>query len=385
MASTAGFAVRSVPPPGHRPGPSERRSTRLVRWLAALGFGTAALALTLLLRAYLSGTVFVFFFFAITLTAWYSGLWPALVLSMLALIATDVLLIGPPGQLTLDGRALVPLTALGATAVLISWVTDSLGRARAQLERTNAELAEVAARAEEANRAKSEFLTVMSHELRTPLNAILGYVDLLGVEAGGPLTAAQKTQLSRIRSSSYRLLDLIQDILSLSRIETGQESLELVEVDVGHIVHDAVIHAAQQSLSSAVEQSVELPIERLLMFTDAAKLQQILTDLLGNARKFTDAGRIELRVARAGDDVIFRVTDTGPGIAPEHLELIFEPFRQIDQSMTRPKDGAGIGLPVSRRLAHMLGGELSIDSVVGQGSTFTLRLPVSAAAANGGA
>ena len=89
MASTAGFAVRSVPPPGHRPGPSERRSTRLVRWLAALGFGTAALALTLLLRAYLSGTVFVFFFFAITLTAWYSGLWPALVLSMLALIATE--------------------------------------------------------------------------------------------------------------------------------------------------------------------------------------------------------------------------------------------------------------------------------------------------------
>ena len=405
MASTidsaSRFAGGSQPRSGHR---AARPPSGARRWLAAAGLGLGAFALSVLLREYIGGTLFVFFFAAIALTAWYSGLRASLAVTALGLVTVDYFLLTPPGQLSFGRDVLVMLIALAATATFISWLTDSLFQARAaaaghaellaeqaveleaqmeaaqrlaaQLERANTELSLTAERAQAASRAKTEFLAVMSHELRTPLNAIVGYADLMQTEVSGPLSEAQRTQLQRIRSSAFHLLDLIQDVLSFTRIEGGREKLQLREVDLGRLVRETAAYVTRQSGDKPLAQKIELPAEPLTLVTDEEKLRHILVNLLGNACKFTEYGSVGIHVERQGDDAVFLITDTGPGIAAENQELIFEPFRQVDQSLTRRKDGAGLGLPVSRRLAHLLGGDLQLRSVVGQGTTFTLRVPV---------
>jgi signal transduction histidine kinase len=376
------------------------------RWLAAVIFVAGALGLSLLLRPFIEQTIFVFFFFAITLTAWYSGLVPGLAVTILALLSTNYFLVEPYGAFRINETTLIMFVTLGGTAAFISWLTDTLTKTREmladqadaleeqarelelqmqesqmlteELAIANTELEESVTRAQAASRAKTDFLAVMSHELRTPLNAIVGYSDLLQTGVSGPLTETQKTHLSRIRSSSFHLLDIIQDVLSFSRIEAGREELRIGDVNVQQLVREVNSYVEQQSVTKGVVQRLVLPADPIVMITDPAKVKQILLNLLNNASKFTDSGSIVLEVRRDHDDVIFKVVDTGPGIAREHLELIFEPFTQVDQSMTRQKGGAGLGLPVSRRLAHLLGGELLVESVPGDGSTFTLRLPVHA-------
>ena len=385
---------------------TRRHRSPVQRWIGALLFVAIALAFSLLLRDYISRTVFVFFFAAITLSAWYSGLGAGLFATVLSLLLANYFLVEPTGTLTFSTDIVVMTLALGSTAAFISWLTNSLEENKAalamhaeqleeqareleaqmeesqmlteELEATNVEMEEAAVRAEAASRAKTDFLAVMSHELRTPLNAIVGYSDLLQTGVSGPLTDTQRTQLSRIRSSSFHLLDLIQDVLSFSRIEAGREELRIADVEVQQLARDAHSYIEQQCKEKGLQQEVTVPEERIVMITDPAKVRQILLNLLNNACKFADSGKVDLVVAREGEDVLFMVKDTGPGVAREHLEMIFEPFTQVDQSTTRQKGGAGLGLPVSRRLAHLLGGELLVESEIGKGSTFTLRLPIRA-------
>jgi signal transduction histidine kinase len=277
-----------------------------------------------------------------------------------------------------EGRSVLVLARPIRRHALISVMTASLRNRERQyrLRDLIVELRDARRTAEEANRAKTEFLGVMSHELRTPLNAIIGFGDLLHSGVSGPLAEAQQVHVERIRKSATHLRGLIEDLLAFSRLEVGREEVHLVRADATELAREAMELVEGQAAEKGLALRVSLPDGSLEIETDPRKLRQILLNLLGNAIKFTDDGSIELAVAASGAAwVLFQVHDTGSGIAPQDYARIFEPFEQVDASLTRRGEGAGLGLGVSRKLAHVLGGELSVESRLGRGSTFTLRLP----------
>jgi PAS domain S-box-containing protein len=256
--------------------------------------------------------------------------------------------------------------------------TDELQRQAAALEARNRETAEAQRRADDANRVKSQFLASMSHELRTPLNAIGGYADLLTMGLSGPVTPEQVEQLGRIKRSQQYLLGIINDILNFSRLEAGQLTYDIAPVLVRPIL-DAVM---QMVLPQLVAKNLHLqPVEcpgDLVAWADRAKVEQILVNLVSNAMKFTSAGGSVGMTSElgAGDRVAIRVRDTGSGISAEHQRVIFEPFVQVGRSLTSASQGTGLGLAISRDLAIAMGGDLTVESTVGMGSTFTLTLPL---------
>jgi PAS domain S-box-containing protein len=232
------------------------------------------------------------------------------------------------------------------------------------------------AEAEEANRAKFEFLTTMSHELRTPLNAIAGYVDLLELEIRGPITAEQRSDLARIRRSQTHLLGLINDVLNFARIETGHVNFTLQDLPADEVLAEVEPLIAPQVAARGVTYEHRCPAPVPVLHADPEKLRQILLNLLSNAVKFTPAGgRITLVCDEDAGVVRFRVEDTGIGIPADKLSSIFEPFVQVNAGYTRTSEGTGLGLSISRDLARAMGGELTAESVEGEGSVFTLILP----------
>ncbi|HEX7091687.1 MAG TPA: ATP-binding protein [Longimicrobiales bacterium] len=251
-------------------------------------------------------------------------------------------------------------------------LTESLEQRVA--ERT-AELEAARVRAERANRAKSEFLAVISHELRTPLNAVIGYVDLLEAGVGGPLTEAQQARLGRIRASALQLLDLIEQILTFVQAEAGREEVRLETVDLDSLAQDAAAPLRPVAEERGLAFEVRPPRSPVRVRTDPAKVRQILRNLLSNALKFTEEGGIVVEAEREDDWMRFRVQDTGIGIEPEDLKRVFEPFWQAEASTTRRHGGAGLGLSVARRLARLLGGDITVESEPGTGTTFIVRLP----------
>jgi signal transduction histidine kinase len=257
---------------------------------------------------------------------------------------------------------------------------ETAGELRSLASQLRAQAAELERRsdeAERANRAKSEFLAAMSHELRTPLNAIGGYAQLMDLGLSGPVTEEQREQLRRIQRSQQHLLGIINDLLSYSRIEGGHVRLDIGPVRVSEIV-DAVIPMIMPQAAAR-----QLQLERgtcpptAIAKGDRMKIEQILLNLMSNAVKFTPAGgRVAVACGTGGDDrVWFSVLDTGIGIPASQREAIFAPFVQVGRSLANPKEGAGLGLSISRELARAMGGELLVESQEGVGSVFTLTLP----------
>ena len=248
----------------------------------------------------------------------------------------------------------------------------------AQVAAVTLENARLREQAQQASRAKSDFLATMSHELRTPLNALLGYLDLLDLEIAGQLSRAQRDQVARSRTAALHLLQTIEEILTFSRIETGGEQPRYAPVDLGLLVREAAALLEPLAREKGLAYQVEVPPAPLVLRTDAAKLRQVLLNLLSNAVKFTDRGEVRLRLQASPADAgaCLQVCDTGIGIAPEALPRIFEPFWQVEQSTARRVGGTGLGLSVVRRLVTLLGGEIRVQSEPGRGSCFEVELRV---------
>jgi PAS domain S-box-containing protein len=272
--------------------------------------------------------------------------------------------------------------------VVITALHDDTGRlvgfakvTRDLTERREAQLKAVEdarrlALSEEANRTKSSFLAAMSHELRTPLNAIGGYADLLLAGVGGELTAQQRQYVDRLHAGQRHLLGVINDILNFSRIEAGQLEYDIERIRLQDSI-DAVLPLIEpQARARRIELTNRSSTDATVL-GDGPKVEQILINLLSNAVKFTDqGGTISLRSGVDGDQGWVAVRDTGVGIPAEKLGAIFQPFVQVGRSLSSQHEGTGLGLAISSDLAHGMGGELSVESTVGVGSEFTLKLPL---------
>jgi signal transduction histidine kinase len=268
---------------------------------------------------------------------------------------------------------------------------DELRARQNEVERLNAELAETnrgvlalyaelddrALQLARASELKSNFLSSISHELRTPLNAIHNLTRLLLDRLDGPLTEEQERQVSLVRSAAATLTDMVNDLLDLARIEAGKTVLRLADFTVTDLLGAVRGMLRPLVISDAVVLAVDPPAGEWRMYSDEGKVSQVLRNLVSNAVKFTVEG--EIRVAASldtdGDCVVFTVSDTGIGIAANDVDRIFEEYAQVDNYLQRQSTGTGLGLPLSRKLAHLLGGSLTAASVPGRGSVFTLTLP----------
>ncbi|HTT96885.1 MAG TPA: MHYT domain-containing protein [Rhizomicrobium sp.] len=255
----------------------------------------------------------------------------------------------------------------------------ALEATKAELEKSLRERAIALTKADAASKSKSAFLAAMSHELRTPLNAIIGFSEMMSLQAFGPLGSPQYQNYSRdIHESGKHLLALISDILDISRLEAGKADLHEESVHVGQLVRDSIRMVEHQAKQNGIALKSDVPMDTPRVLADERRLKQVMLNLLSNAVKFTqEGGAVTLRVATTGEGMFLSVEDSGIGIAPEDLARAFESFSQIDSTIARHKEGAGLGLPLSRQLMEAHGGTLTLESVVSIGTIATAMLPAS--------
>jgi signal transduction histidine kinase len=280
------------------------------------------------------------------------------------------------GGLTPERSGLLQIVAdqMAATTEKAALI-QQLRRTNAALTDSNAELEKQYLAALEARRMKDEFLANISHELRTPLTAVLGYADLMQEGLSGPLTGEQSSTIEQMTSASQRLLELIDDLLELTTLKGGEARLTVESFDAREAMKDALA-AAREPAAGVVVKLKMSEGDAIWIRSDRRKVAKILTSLLNNAFKFTTEGDVLAALESRNNSVRFSVRDTGIGIDPAAHEVVFEEFRQADGSATRRFGGSGLGLALSRQLARLLGGDITLESAPSSGSQFTLSLPV---------
>ena len=274
-----------------------------------------------------------------------------------------------------EGGSLLRVVAdqMAATAEKARLI-DDLRRTNAALQTTNYELEKQYSALVEARRLQDEFLSNVSHELRTPLTAVLGYLSLMEEGLAGPVTAEQQQTLDQVKGASEKLLGLIGDLLDLTSLKRSELPIRLSEFDPREVVREAVAttQGRRDTVALALNETGALP----KMLSDRGKLTRLVATLLSNAYKFTEAGEVRIDVDVRGDRVRYRVTDTGIGISEVAQRFVFDEFRQEDGSPTRRFGGSGLGLAIARQLARLLGGDVTLTSQRGKGSSFTVDLPL---------
>jgi len=253
--------------------------------------------------------------------------------------------------------------------------TGELQQAISALSALNQEMGETNAHLKEATRAKSEFLASMSHELRTPLNSIIGFSGIMLQGFAGELSPEQARQLGMIKHSGLHLLSLVNEVLDLAKVESGQNQPALVTYDVGEHMRTAGETVRPMAESKGVELRLAIPDDLTSIRTDGLYVDQIVLNLLGNAVKFTDEGHVGITVVQDESGVTIAIEDSGAGITEEHQERIFEDFYQVVPHHRAEHEGTGLGLALSRRLAELIGAHIEVASEIGHGSTFTVRVP----------
>ena len=285
---------------------------------------------------------------------------------------------GPPEDVHLDFQYLPYTEADGSRTGVIAHGVDVTAQvhARREVERLLADAEDARHEAELANRAKAEFLAAMSHELRTPLNAIGGYVGLIEMGIHGPVTAPQRESLRRVAASQRHLLTLINDILAHARLEAGRMEFDVRRLGVKAIATGVEALVAPLAEAKSIAYRVEECDDELAVLGDEERVRQILLNLVTNAVKFTPAGgQVTIRCLARDGEADIEVQDDGRGIPADKLETIFDPFMQVGRALNRPEAGVGLGLAISRDLAAGMNGSLTVRSILGEGSTFTLTLP----------
>ncbi|AHG90353.1 ATP-binding region ATPase domain protein [Gemmatirosa kalamazoonensis] len=281
-----------------------------------------------------------------------------------------------PSQLTDAQRNLLRVVADQlADAAEKAALIDELRRANAALVESNAELERQYVAVLEARRVKDEFLANVSHELRTPLSAVMGYVSLLLDDLSGPLTTAQRRDLTHVQVASERLLELIDNLLELTTLKRGGLDVQAEEFDPRAPLHEALSRVTNRPPAVALRVDEPTTVLRAAR-TDRKKMVKVLVSLLTNAFKFTASGEVRVSVEVNDGRVTYRVQDTGIGIPPDAQQMVFDEFRQVDGSAARRYGGSGLGLALARRLARLLGGDIELQSEVGVGSTFTVEVPL---------
>ena len=261
-------------------------------------------------------------------------------------------------------------------AILLFVTSGEMRKAESIVQRRQEELQAATMAAEAASETKSRFMAVMSHELRTPLTAVIGYADLLETGLAGELPQAARKHLQRIRSSSWHLVGMIDAVLLYAGGRLPAAQSMSARVDLGEMVRELLDSFSMQAREKNLLLTLKDPAQPLVVTTDPHKLRQILLNLLSNAVKFTAHGSVMVEMRAAKDRIAIAITDTGPGIDPDHLVRIWEPFELVDDTHTRTQGGMGLGLALSHRLAQQLGARIGVSSTVGKGTTFTLELPI---------
>jgi signal transduction histidine kinase len=279
------------------------------------------------------------------------------------------------GMISAETRSLLRMVAdqMAATAQKARLI-DDLRRANAALLESNAELERQYAALLDARRVKDEFLANISHELQTPLTAVMGYLSLMEEGLAGPVTPEQRKHLAQVKTSSHQLLDLIGDLLALTTLKRGGLEVAMSAFDVRDPLHEAI--SATRGRADGVALRVSEPEAPVMMVSDQRMIAKLLIALLSNAYKFTSSGEVRLSVTTCNGRVVYCVVDTGLGIPESMQQQVFEEFRQVDGSSTRRYGGSGLGLSLAQRLAHLLGGEIYLESAPGEGSTFRVELPM---------